>query len=25
MTASKMLGAFLVWWLVRRREAAVAA
>ncbi len=25
MTASKMVGAFLVWWLVRRREAAVPA
>ncbi len=24
MTASKMLGALLVWWLVRRREAAAA-
>ena len=25
MTASKMLGALLVWWLVRRREQAHAA
>ncbi len=24
MTASKMLGALVVWWLVRRREAAAA-
>ena len=24
MTASKMLGALLVWWLIRRREAAAA-
>ena len=24
MTASKMVGAFVVWWLVRRREAATA-
>lgn len=24
MTASKMLGALLVWWMVRRREAAAA-
>jgi uncharacterized PurR-regulated membrane protein YhhQ (DUF165 family) len=24
MTASKMLGALAVWWLVRRREAAAA-
>lgn len=25
MTASKMIGAVLVWWLVRRREAAAPA
>ena len=24
MTVSKMLGALLVWWLIRRREAAAA-
>ena len=24
MTGSKMLGALLVWWLIRRREAAAA-
>ena len=24
MTASKMLGALIVWWLIRRREAAMA-
>jgi uncharacterized PurR-regulated membrane protein YhhQ (DUF165 family) len=24
MTASKMVGAFLIWWLVRRRELAAA-
>jgi uncharacterized PurR-regulated membrane protein YhhQ (DUF165 family) len=24
MTASKMLGALIVWWLIRRREAAAA-
>lgn len=25
MTASKMVGAFVVWWLIRRREMAQAA
>ena len=24
MTASKMLGALLVWWMMRRRETAAA-
>ncbi len=24
MTASKLAGAFIIWWMIRRREAAVA-